>query len=77
MTDLAAELPVPLLTAGTVAPRHTATATRVFLGYAAVDNVAQPGLRCPAPVGTTFHEIHYWRTRVDCVGVGENIEPDP
>ncbi|HEX9818215.1 MAG TPA: O-antigen ligase family protein [Methylomirabilota bacterium] len=36
VTDLAAELPVPFLTVGTVAPRHTAAAARVFLGYAAV-----------------------------------------
>ena len=36
VTDVAAELPVPFLTVGTVAPRHTAAAARVFLGYAAV-----------------------------------------
>jgi tetratricopeptide (TPR) repeat protein/O-antigen ligase len=36
VTDVAAEFPAPFLTVGTVAPRHTAAAALIFVGYVAV-----------------------------------------
>ena len=51
VTDVAAEFPAPFLTVGTVAPRHTAAAALIFVGYVAVYALVVQTIRTRRQVG--------------------------
>ncbi len=51
VTDVAAEFPAPFLTVGTVAPRHTAAAALIFVGYVAVYGLVVQTVRTRRQVG--------------------------
>jgi putative inorganic carbon (hco3(-)) transporter len=51
VTEVAAELPTPFLTVGTVAPRHTAAAALIFVGYVAVYGLVVQTVRTRRQVG--------------------------
>ena len=51
VTDVAAEFPAPFLTVGTVAPRHTAAAALIFVGYVAVYGLVVQTIRTRRQVG--------------------------
>jgi hypothetical protein len=51
VTDVVAEFPAPFLTVGTVAPRHTAAAALIFVGYVAVYGLVVQTVRTRRQVG--------------------------
>jgi len=51
VTGVAAEFPAPFLTVGTVAPRHTAAAALIFVGYVAVYGLVVQTFRTRRQVG--------------------------